>query len=98
MIVAEQDVADSLQAMVDRTVKVNKPLYGIFVKGTQLYVSNKRVYKSEGIAKGKLIDATIGNIRIPGGYYSRYKEIREEVRAHINQLIKDGFIEIKTMS
>lgn len=61
--------------------------YGIFMDGKQLFMSASNVYMSEGIAKKKMVDQLVGQ--------RNTKAVKEQIKEQIEQLIKEGIIEIK---
>lgn len=71
------------------------PLYGVFVDGKPLMVSKRRVYLHPGRAKSELGRGLtilyIGDY--PNGRY--YHPTKQNIKKAIEELIKDGKLEIK---
>ena len=78
--------------------------YGIFFRGKQLIVTKRRIYKQPGRARTELIGTlyqSVNHLLNKGKkwddptYIKDFNLIKKETANLVNDLIKDGIIEIK---
>jgi hypothetical protein len=98
-------VINDVLTTLDSVLQYNKQagMFGIFYKGELIVLSKKRVYMKAGTAKAQLIryiyrtvNASINSgLNYNDPHYKQHKEVRSLTVEIIDQLIKDGDIEIK---
>ena len=86
-IITRDQLANMLRAWKPSRQRWVNRKWGIYIDGEHISLSNVRVYHSEGIAKGKLVNAVIG-------LYCDKKE-RERIKKLIDELMEMKIIEIK---
>jgi len=80
-IVTKAEVKDTLDKS---SSYYTAPLYGIYFNGKPFRASKKRVYLQEGRAKAELIR-----------WLEKWDTDRNSIKEAVNELIKEGIIEIR---